>query len=274
MKRPWMPLYVADYLADTVHLTTAEHGAYLLLLMYYWTHGTLPADENAIRRITKLSEANWKRSGKTVLDFFPCVYDTRRNKRADQELAKAIEKSSVNSANAKRKHSDRSANAYTLTKKERKLASFGKDSERLPPVENPAAVSAELAAIVSQKLAVPAQGQPATALVGSAPSGLATTPAKQPPESQQASKKAAAETASKPNGSNPERKFTPAEIGKPNGWDWDKRPDGGFYAALDSPEQRAWEDYRGTARRDEAGGWTYPAQWPPNAKPPAIAATA
>ena len=118
MNRPWMPLYVADYLNDTVHLTTAEHGAYLLLLMYYWTHGGLPDDENAIRRITKMSKPNWKRCGKTVLDFFPCVSDSRHNSRADRELAKAIGKSSVNSANAKRKHSDRSANAHTLTKKE------------------------------------------------------------------------------------------------------------------------------------------------------------
>ena len=44
-KRPWMPFYVADYLADTLDLSTEQTGVYMLLLLLCWRQGgTIPND--------------------------------------------------------------------------------------------------------------------------------------------------------------------------------------------------------------------------------------
>lgn len=106
-----MPLYIADYLRDTRKLTTAEHGAYLLLIMEYWTSGELPDDDRQLARIVGMSAGEWKRARPNVEGFF---LDGWRHKRIDAELAKSAEISSKRSASAKLKHSNRSANAEQL----------------------------------------------------------------------------------------------------------------------------------------------------------------
>lgn len=68
---PYMPFYVGDYLADTTHLTTLEHGAYLLLLSTMWrAGGSLPADDAKLSRFTRLTPAQWDRIKGTILSFF------------------------------------------------------------------------------------------------------------------------------------------------------------------------------------------------------------
>lgn len=65
---PYMPLYVADYMADTSHLTTTEHGAYMLLLMAMWrSGGALPNDDVRLSRVARLPLDKWRRMAPTIL---------------------------------------------------------------------------------------------------------------------------------------------------------------------------------------------------------------
>jgi uncharacterized protein YdaU (DUF1376 family) len=57
VNRPWMPLYIADYRKDTAHLSAAEHGAYLLLIMHYWSTGSLPVEDAPLARIAAMTAA-------------------------------------------------------------------------------------------------------------------------------------------------------------------------------------------------------------------------
>ena len=133
MSRPWMPLYVADYLRDTRKLTAAEHGGYLLLIMEYWTSGELPDDDRQLARIASMSPAEWRRARPNVQGFF---HDGWRHKRLDAELAKSADISSKRAASAKLKHSNSSAiaeqmdtHAGATSQSQSQLQSEQKDSE-------------------------------------------------------------------------------------------------------------------------------------------------
>ena len=85
MSQPWMPFYVGDYLADTSHLTTIEHGAYLLLIMHYWRVGSLPTDERQLQRITRMTRREWTEARENVLGFFD---EKLQHSRIETELEK------------------------------------------------------------------------------------------------------------------------------------------------------------------------------------------
>ncbi len=73
---PALPLFTDAYLADTRHLSTEEHGAYLLLLMCAWrTRGcALKDDDKFLARIVGVSSHRWRRIKPVMREFFD-VYD-------------------------------------------------------------------------------------------------------------------------------------------------------------------------------------------------------
>lgn len=85
----WMPIYIGDYLADTMHLTCEQSGAYLHLLMHYWRSGPPPADDAVLSSITRLKLARFRKHKSTLLSFFQVRDGKLVHKRVDSEKAKA-----------------------------------------------------------------------------------------------------------------------------------------------------------------------------------------
>lgn len=84
-----MPLYIADYLRDTRRLHAREHGAYLLLIMEYWTAGSLPDDDGDLARLAALSDKEWREVKAKIARFFGPGWT---HARIDRELAASREK--------------------------------------------------------------------------------------------------------------------------------------------------------------------------------------
>ena len=66
---PFMQLYPADYLADTIHLTCEEHGAYILLILSYWQTGK-PIPEDRICKIIRVGGTRCAAIKDTIREFF------------------------------------------------------------------------------------------------------------------------------------------------------------------------------------------------------------
>lgn len=88
----WMPLYIGDYLADTMHLTTEQHGAYLLLIMAYWKNGgALSSNDQMLAATCRLSADAWSMHKHTLASFFDTWTDSKLwiHARAEKEMEKA-----------------------------------------------------------------------------------------------------------------------------------------------------------------------------------------
>jgi uncharacterized protein YdaU (DUF1376 family) len=88
----WMPLYIADYLADTLHLTAEQHGMYLLLIMAYWRRGgPLPDDPGGLASVAKVSLEQWQSHAHRMAEFFVVADGKWTHKRIEAELSVARE---------------------------------------------------------------------------------------------------------------------------------------------------------------------------------------
>lgn len=100
---PYMQFYPADYLADTMHLSLEEHGAYLKLLMCMWrADGWLPDDDKKICMMLGVTPKKWASIREGISSFF--IYENGKfsQKRLLAELRATRKKSENLSNNGKR----------------------------------------------------------------------------------------------------------------------------------------------------------------------------
>ena len=107
MARGWMPLYVGDFLADTMHLNAMETGIYIRFIMHCWQHGSIPDDPEKMRLIGRYSKFSQK-SLCNVLAFFQRCEDKYphhyTHRRVDKERSIFEQKSNNYKAAAVKRH--------------------------------------------------------------------------------------------------------------------------------------------------------------------------
>lgn len=91
---PYMQLYIAEYLADTQHLNGAQHGAYMLLMMNYWTRGKALPDINArLAVIARTDLKVWSEDVRPALEeFFVIANGVWSHKRIERDLEEVTSK--------------------------------------------------------------------------------------------------------------------------------------------------------------------------------------
>lgn len=127
---PYMQLYIADYLADTMHLSAEEHGAYLLLMFNYWQTGK-PIPKNRLAKIARLTNERWADVEPSLQEFFCDNGEEWVHLRIEEDLAsvreKLTKKSAAGKASVQARRSRKEADVQT--KQERNLTCVQTDVE-------------------------------------------------------------------------------------------------------------------------------------------------
>ena len=138
----WMPLYVGDYLADTMHLTGQEHGAYLLLLMHSWRTGPLPDDDRLLAAIARTDAGAWRRMAPTIRGFFEAEDGKMVQPRLERERSRAVShvdqrraagKASAEARARQREVNDRSTTVAAPLERNGRPSPSPSQEEEIPP---------------------------------------------------------------------------------------------------------------------------------------------
>ena len=146
MSKPdtWMPLYIGDYLRDTTRLSTEQHGAYVLLIMDYWTNGPLPDNDASLAQVTRLQPAAWKKHRPAISRLFQIANGEWRHKRIDEELDKASQFIAKQKANGSKGGRPKKNPSNNPNKSQDKPMGFGRDNPKHNPNESPSPSPSQL----------------------------------------------------------------------------------------------------------------------------------
>lgn len=120
MSKAYMPFYVGDFLADTMHLGAAETGIYVRLILHCWQHhGTITRDDRQLAMIGRCDPRMWWKYRDTMLAFFDTVdASTMQHRKVVRlllcydEKAKHFKDRAVLAARAKHATSTQSESTY------------------------------------------------------------------------------------------------------------------------------------------------------------------
>lgn len=128
---PFFPLAIDAYLADCGHLTDAEHGRYMLILMELWRapHQRLPNDDAWLaRRFRRSPEAVQSDLRPLIVEFCQCDGNWITQKRLSREFSRARKVTRQRSEAAK---------SRWRKEKPRSERTSGDDAARMPPAYEP-----------------------------------------------------------------------------------------------------------------------------------------
>ena len=118
----WMPLYIADLIADTLHLNRAEFGSYVLLMCAYWRNkGPLDDDDRTLSNICRVTLSEWSATRSALAGFFQIENGKWSHKRIDAELQAALKlkeakKRGAEATNRAKRHAQRTqSNPHSAT---------------------------------------------------------------------------------------------------------------------------------------------------------------